>query len=276
MTINRKIAKELRFIFLYIIMCIGILLIPGYGDESKKVVLAFIFGIPILFSIIGYFRRLYKLPVICEINENEIILGYFSRQGLSIPIQNIIEIDIKIHSQKTAIINIILYDCESKIFNVGIYRNSWDNFIEFSEYLSSIFNESGKLKVYKMEDKLGKECSQFSESLNWYEYLTQKRTKKDVLNEITKEGIIKKVLITVCCSLIIFIKSINSTYDVNITIGTIVVGLILYLIISFYLRMAGYSRKESIKIFGAIFFYLMLGIGAVYGIVMWILSFKII
>ena len=266
MIIKRKVRKELRFMIYCVIILVGVYLTPfGEDDIKNKIGLEFILGFPILFVIIGFFRRLKIIPTICEINNNGIIITYFNKATINIPINQIKEVLIKLHSQKTAIISINLYENSTSIAKLEIYKNSWDHFDQFCKQLTLIYPDT--VKLLTMSDNAGKECFVYSESVDWYEFLTQKKTVKDIFKEITNEGIIKKTLLMLGFILIIFFKCSNDSNDISIFIWFAGIMIILYLIIAFHLRMIGYSRKESIENFAAGIFYIIIGLSAAYGII---------
>lgn len=272
MVIKRDVKKELRFIIYSVIVLIGVYLAP-YAEEDimEKIGLECVLGIPILLIIIRFFRRLKLIPNMCELTNNELIISYFNKTSINIPLDQIKDVILKIHSAKTAIISINLYEHSTSISKLDIYKNSWGNFVEFCKQLS--LNYKGTVNVLTMKDNAGKECYVYSESVEWYEFLTKRKTIKDTLREVMNEGIIKKALLVFGFIVVVFFQSINDIGDISTYIWFAGIMLIFYLIISFYLRMKGYSRKESIENFIGGIFYVMLGLSAVYGIIYWIIKF---
>ena len=271
MVIKRKVKKELRFIIYYVIMLIGVYLTPyGKDDSMTKIGLEFILAFLMIFVILGFLRRLKIIPTLCEINNNELIITYFNKTTINVPMSQIKEVLIKIHSQKTAIISINLYEYSTSIAKLDIYKNSWSDFTQFCKQISLTYK--GTLNILTMNDNAGKECCVYIETADWYEFLTKKKTIKDTLKEIMNEGIIKKALLVLGFIIAVFFQAIDDIGDISIFIWFAGVMLILYLIISFYLRMKGYSRKESIEIFVSGIFYVFFAFGAIYGIIYWIMK----
>lgn len=271
MVIKRKIKKELRNIIYCIIVFIGVYLMP-YGEDNSinKIGFECMLGIGILLVTIGFFRRLKIIPNMCEITNNKLIISYFNKTSINIPLDQIKEVVIKIHSQKTVIISINLYEFSTSIAKLDIYKRSWSNFNEFCKQLS--LNYKGTVSVFSMNDSAGKECYVYSEAGDWYEFLTKKKTMNDTLKEIINEGIIKKALLLVGFVIAVFLQSIDEMGYISFYIRFAGIMIILYLIISFYLRMIGYSRKEAIENFVMGFFYGIFVLGAVCGIIMWVIK----
>lgn len=265
--IKRIEAHELIFPVSYIFITIGVLLLQyENGDMGNLIGLAFIFGIPALLIIFATTRRHFKYPFEIEIKDDYLILTYRKRKR-NISISLIMEINVKISSQRTATFEIKFYPNEVGLTKLVFTKKEWDKSEEFFYKLSLLIGNSSKFNILLLDKLLVKRLEKTSINFDWHEYFTAKKTIKNVFQDIIEESIIKKGIILIGFLVLLTLNIITGegTIDFKIYVWLILPMGSIYLLSSFIYRLKGYSREDAIENFFSNIVCLMMVLAGVYG-----------
>jgi hypothetical protein len=254
--IKTRLKKSIGIMLLFC-FSFGTIMLYGLSNDksvNKNIVFLFVSGMIILIAGLFLFKFI-KAPIQYELTETELVLKYFNHKIVNISWGDIKCAALKIHSQKTALISLYYQENMNigKLKTINIYKGNSYNFEQAYKKICSSVTKDCDIVILKMYDKLGRQCSEFTEpSINWYEFITKKKTISDTFKEIIEEGIVKKALLILGFIFLVLIKV--TTHDKkfildSFTCWMIGILLIAYLVISFFARKKGYADDECMEIF---------------------------
>lgn len=264
MKIRKKLMKEVVINLLIILTEISVIIAstmldPPFSTESI-IGIAFIFGLPCLLCVRNFIRRLQLYPKEGFIEGNTLRLNYYDNREVIISLSEILEVNMLIHSQKTAVLEFQYYDTNRGYINVQFSRADYSNFIEFSRVLMNIESPSCSTKVHTIKYNNTKERSEFSSLLEWDDYLTESKTISRVFEDIINENPLKSIAAILGIIVVALLRNDLKEESLAIMTWVIIAMLFLYMIFGFILRIKGFSRSEIIGYFLSGIFFILFGL----------------
>jgi len=262
MEFHKNQSKDIRKTLVLIITIVSILFMMGTTgefDKANMIGLTFILGIPLLLVCISFYKRQKLTPLEGIITPNSLQFTYLNHDEEIIMIHQIIEVNLLVSSQRSAVLEILYKDENNKYQKNYLNRLYYDKFVDICLYLERISNDDFKYQVFKVNDEFGKERTVFINESGYLTYLTQKNDVGDKLKEIVFEKKLKRILGFLGIVLLAYLKS-DKLLSLRIMMYVLIPCVVVYQLISIVLRIKGYSRKEAIDFIIALFFFLFFGV----------------
>jgi len=279
MLIERSIKKAIVPLFFVLYIGCGFMFVPDSdAGASGTLGVAFLFGIVAL--LLGYkiTRDFKKVPIVCELTGEYLMLQYYRNPAdVMIRYNKITGIVLKIHSAKSAVVEICYLNDNQKTEKIMLGKMAWKGLIDFYDNLICKVDSSCDILVLKAIDTDCNTLVKFDENENWRDIFNIKKSAGMVFKEILGESIIKKVLKLTGFLILLFVRAKvgKNGMGLNIFLWFIGVSYVYYLIVAFILRLKGYSGKDSLPLvvswtvsvfflLGATSFYIMKILGVSY------------
>ncbi len=263
-SLKRNVRKEHRSnakIFGLLIIMISAGIISG-SNRTDKIAMCFIFGLPILLSVIGIIRGMKKSPIGLESHGERLIISYYGNREEMIYMRDIESVFILIHSPKTAVIELKYTSLSGSEKKIKFWKKNHENFTDFILRFIEDIDDTKKVQVFNCNE-VGRIESPYNSSEHWSVFLDKKRSMKSLLHELKQESLLKKIGVLIIFVFMIFTRSKPDGMELKVFFWMFGIGYLAYLIVGAVHRVMGYSRHESILLFFSGIFFGLFGIGSV-------------
>ena len=275
MIIRKKLIKDIIKTIFVVITAASFIITSAIINskiDNQEIGLLIIIGIPVSLYVVGFFRRIKLYPKECILSGTSLTINYYNNRTIDLSLTEIKELKILIHSQRTAILEFKYLNENGAYLTVQFRRAEYTNFIDFSKTVMGYVYQDEPPKVETIKDNIAKERSEFFSQLEWWEYLTEKKTIAGILKELLSENLLIKLFSVISLCVIIISRNYQEGQN-NFFILLFMISIyVIYLIVGFILRLKGFSRVESIGHFivGLLTMICYLGAGTM--ILAWILN----
>lgn len=229
-------------------------------NPSEYLGIAFVLGLPMILLWFGTYRGLKKHPVSLEVFGNNFVFGYVIGEDEYIPFSDVKSVRLYVHSYATSSLVINIIDSQDKEQTYKFHKSNHKNFVDVVLSISKLDID---FKCLQSEDSKMNEVNE-DLTFDWYTFLSNKRTFKDVFKELKEEPILKKLLKTIGFAILLILRMLgDDNTSLEFVMWFIGIMYVLYLFSSVWIRKKGYSGKEAPLIFVSYFITAFFGLGAV-------------
>jgi len=220
--------------------------------------MAFITGVPLIILAIGFSKGRKLLPVSIDFAGRNIVLEFSSGMTENISIEELKYVSINVHSQRTAYLELIYRNDKSLERRVVLPLKYYNSFIEMCRQVCRHLGDDQVANCYYVDGMADKDKKVYFFDEPWDVFLEHKKSFPDVFADLRQESWVRKVGALGFYFILFMGRVIRGDGVFSGMFWFLGIGYLMYLLTGFFMRLRGYSRKETIEgFFAGVFFFIM-------------------